>query len=303
MNQLYWRKNDDLFVIPDEIYETVFSTQASFIERISGVDRKKITDDLLDPRKALQQAEVLQEFIPLQRGAKVMEIGTGFGVNLGVWIRRFGVDGYGVEPSDEEFDGTLPLARRLFSINSIEPNRLLNGLGESLPFRDNSFDIVFSTNVLEHTQIPEQVIMEAVRVLKPDGVLQVIYPNYHSFFEGHYAIFHPPVFARWFLPWYIRIITGRDASFAKTLRTELNPSWTKRVIKKLRKHTTLKVLTLGEELFRQRMNNLNFQEWAGLVRVKNIVSHIRGMKLQYLISSGMIGMNLWTPIVLTLKKG
>jgi SAM-dependent methyltransferase len=43
------------------------------------------------------------------------------------------------------------------------------GVGEELPFEDNSFDIVISFNALDHAINPERVIQEAHRVLRDNG--------------------------------------------------------------------------------------------------------------------------------------
>ena len=45
MNDPNWRKNDELFVIPDAVYEAVFATQGRFFERISNIDPIKLTND------------------------------------------------------------------------------------------------------------------------------------------------------------------------------------------------------------------------------------------------------------------
>lgn len=44
------------------------------------------------------------------------------------------------------------------------------GRAEYLPFNDNSFDVVFSTGLLEHFEDPMPIILEMVRVLKNGGV-------------------------------------------------------------------------------------------------------------------------------------
>ena len=41
--------------------------------------------------------------------------------------------------------------------------------GEKLRFIDNSFDAVFMTNSLDHTQSPKEVVSEICRVLRPGG--------------------------------------------------------------------------------------------------------------------------------------
>lgn len=51
--------------------------------------------------------------------------------------------------------------------------------GQNLPFADDSFDVVFSSNVLEHITLEEisQSLSEIHRVLKPDGVAIHILPT------------------------------------------------------------------------------------------------------------------------------
>lgn len=52
-------------------------------------------------------------------------------------------------------------------------------IGDNLriPFADNSFDVVFSTEVIEHTANPRQAVGELYRVLKPSGRLALSTPN------------------------------------------------------------------------------------------------------------------------------
>ncbi|MFT7143966.1 MAG: ubiquinone/menaquinone biosynthesis C-methylase UbiE [Alphaproteobacteria bacterium] len=49
--------------------------------------------------------------------------------------------------------------------------------GHTLPFEDNSFDVIFSSNVLEHIPHLSELEIEFNRVLKDDGVLIHVLPN------------------------------------------------------------------------------------------------------------------------------
>lgn len=49
---------------------------------------------------------------------------------------------------------------------------------EKLPFKNGSFDLVYSAYVLEHLSNPKKVIDEALRVIKKQGNLVLIAPNY-----------------------------------------------------------------------------------------------------------------------------
>lgn len=56
------------------------------------------------------------------------------------------------------------------------PSTDVLGVGESLPFQDETFDAVFSLNVLEHTADPFRCAREISRVLKKNGTLYCVAP-------------------------------------------------------------------------------------------------------------------------------
>lgn len=51
------------------------------------------------------------------------------------------------------------------------------GVGESIPWPDASFDVVTADNVLEHLEDPARVLAEVARVLKPGGLFLAKTPN------------------------------------------------------------------------------------------------------------------------------
>ncbi len=53
----------------------------------------------------------------------------------------------------------------------------LVGVGEEIPYPDESFDVVLADNVLEHLDNPVQVFQEVARVLKPGGRFFTKTPN------------------------------------------------------------------------------------------------------------------------------
>jgi SAM-dependent methyltransferase len=61
----------------------------------------------------------------------------------------------------------------------------LVGMAETLPLKDESIDVVFSSNLIEHVRHPELVASEMVRVLRPGGVLVLSYTNWLSPWGGH----------------------------------------------------------------------------------------------------------------------
>src|SRR5438132_10241323 len=104
---------------------------------------------MLDPRKAVRRMAMLSRYIDV-RHRKLLELGSGYGINLIVWAKHFAVDAFGVEPESEGFSSTVEISKTLCRLNGIDPERVFRARGESLPFPDNSFDVVYSANVLEH---------------------------------------------------------------------------------------------------------------------------------------------------------
>ena len=63
------------------------------------------------------------------------------------------------------------------------------GVGEKLPFKDNSFEVVLSFSVLEHVKDPFLCAKEIARVLKPGGTLICSVPflqPYHGYPHHYY---------------------------------------------------------------------------------------------------------------------
>jgi SAM-dependent methyltransferase len=54
------------------------------------------------------------------------------------------------------------------------------GVGEYLPFRDDSFSAIVSYDVFEHVQDLDCVLQECFRVLKPGGRLYSLFPPYYG---------------------------------------------------------------------------------------------------------------------------
>ena len=59
------------------------------------------------------------------------------------------------------------------------------GIGEKLPYDDNFFDFIVTTDSFEHVQNLEKSMNECFRVLKPDGMLLAVFPQFLQPFESH----------------------------------------------------------------------------------------------------------------------
>ncbi len=290
-------------IVPAEVFEIAAESIGAFFEPICKVDRHVTVRDFLDPSRAYKRAGILQRYTNLE-SKKLLEVGSGFGTNLAVWIKHFDVDGYGVEPGGEGFNQGFIASRKLLAANGIDPDRVVNSPGESLPFADESFDVVYSANVLEHTADPERVLGESLRVLRDGGLLHMEMPNYLSYFEGHYMVIQPPIFWKPMLAWWVHLVFRRDPGFAKTLQTRINPVWCRRTVSKLGRTYTLELVSLGEGFFLERLRQAYmFETQMAASRLQGTITALSKMNVGNWIGRLIVAFQGHYPIYLTVRKG
>jgi len=259
--------------------------------------------DFLDLKKSLKRAELLAKYVPLDKSTKLLEIGSGFGTNLATWLREFGIDGYGVEPTSPGFDAGFVASRILFSANGLDPARILETPGERLPFPDATFDVVYSANVLEHTADPTKVLSEALRVLKPGGILHMEMPNFLSYFEGHYMIVMPPILWKGMLGQVVKFLYRRDPAYAATLRTEINPIWIRSTFRALNRTEPVELISTGGEVFRDRLKEpFVFETSVVQSKVGGLIKAVQALNIGNWIGWAITGVQGYYPMYVTARR-
>ena len=119
-----------------------------------------------------RRLRMVREAVALE-GKRMLDLGCGVGMYTSAFA-TLGARAFGVEV---EFD------RALAARNLVDP--ISQGVGEALPFCDDSFDVVFSHEVLEHVVADRVCAAEMVRVARPGGHIIIFVPNRRYFFETH----------------------------------------------------------------------------------------------------------------------
>jgi arsenite methyltransferase len=103
----------------------------------------------------------------LQPGERVLDLGSGGGIDVLLSARRVGPSGkaYGLDMTDE----MLALARDNQRKAGVENVEFLKGEIENIPLPDNSVDVIISNCVINLSGDKDRVLREAFRVLKPGG--------------------------------------------------------------------------------------------------------------------------------------
>lgn len=178
--EAYERIDNDLYQTAGDIWRQpdspFFLMQSSFNPARVGFFKRKLLGELnIDPQ-----------------GKTALDVGCGGGI-LSEEIARLGFTVTGIDPS-------LP-SLRIAAAHAQAGGLRINyeqGSGEAIPYRDDSFDIVFCCDVLEHVRDVEKVIAEISRVIKPGGVF--CYDTFNrTFLSKLVAIYIAQVWKRWAL--------------------------------------------------------------------------------------------------------
>jgi arsenite methyltransferase len=107
----------------------------------------------------------------LRRGERVLDVGSGAGMDSLVAAQMVGPDGSvtGIDMTPE----MLAKARAGASEMGAENVEFVAGEAEALPFPDETFDVVISNGVIDLVPDKDSIYAEIFRVLAPSGRIQV----------------------------------------------------------------------------------------------------------------------------------
>lgn len=188
--------DDDAFA--DHIRRWILGFHGDIAPRTSEWLDKRVHSYLLQENLYREKVRFLLDWLPTYP-RKGLDVGSSAG-GLSVALAQIGITMEGIEPSQAGVEVSTMRAQRL-GLDNVHFQR---GVGEAIPFPDNSFDIVISLAVLEHVQNVAAVVEEAFRVLKPSGWAYFEVPNNLFPFEGHYKMAWLPMMPKPLAKLYVR---------------------------------------------------------------------------------------------------
>jgi ubiquinone/menaquinone biosynthesis C-methylase UbiE len=130
-------------------------------------------------------------------GKDVLELGCGAGAMSFALERRGGVvTGIDIDPR------ALDVARRWGQHR--KSNCTFLQCSSEIPLPSAAFDVVYSSSTFEHIAEPEVMLRELARVLRPDGIINLNFPNRLWPIEAHTGLS--------ILPWLPRSLAQRYLS-------------------------------------------------------------------------------------------
>jgi 2-polyprenyl-3-methyl-5-hydroxy-6-metoxy-1,4-benzoquinol methylase len=138
------------------------------------------SDDLLQREiKSIQyMSEIVKELTKLRKNAKIklLDVGCGRGVFLQHFaknFKKFNIELYGTDISKPQIEKAKKLGFK-FKRSDLE---------KGINYQDETFNIVYAAELIEHLYNPDLLIQEINRILKPNGYIIISTPNLVAWFN------------------------------------------------------------------------------------------------------------------------
>lgn len=183
-----------------QLEQTQFKRIRQFLHY--AVKRKRLSEDYFNFQRLQGQLIIdrLKDYIDMNKPLVILDIGSGIGgyVYELAQLKNIYIISLDKNP--------LPIAMQRYKhVSDNIPNKKLNTLlkrkakvvfnskkiavieGDitQSPLKDNSFDIIIASGVIEHVKDQQKMIEECHRMLKKDGIFYLSFPPYYSPTGGH----------------------------------------------------------------------------------------------------------------------
>lgn len=154
-------------------------------------------------------------------GKSMLEVGVGAGTDHLQWARA-GLKCHGVDLTDAAIETTR---KRLSFYGFMSDLRRIDA--ENLPFENDQFDLVYSWGVIHHSEHPDRILAEILRVLKPGGTfICMMYAKYSvgvfNVWVKHALLKGKPWLSFDYINWHHMESLGTKAYNIKELRRMLS---------------------------------------------------------------------------------
>lgn len=135
-------------------------------------------------RYNLQDYMIKDKFFEGVKGKRVLEVGCGSGIDACEFASN-GANITAIDITKNAIDNTKELAHQaIVKVNAKQYD------GVSIPYANDSFDLVYSYGVLHHIPDVETTLTEIHRVLKATGQILVMIYNRNSLLFAHSILHH-----------------------------------------------------------------------------------------------------------------
>jgi ubiquinone/menaquinone biosynthesis C-methylase UbiE len=117
----------------------------------------------------------LMDYIKIHKPQRLLDVGSGRGI-ITLELHNLVPEIHGIEFSESNLQDAVRFRKETETDNVF----FHKANGKRLPFRDNHFDLVICSQVLEHIENPQDVIREIARVAKDKVIIDVPTPLWET---------------------------------------------------------------------------------------------------------------------------
>ena len=270
---------DQMYLYLKDKYEGVIAPSSSVKEMMNVFN-------FVETKK---QFEELTQFISLSKNMRILDAGCGFGYFLSFLLEKnYKCEGYEVDKK------LASIARELLKVNYQNPSLVKLVDGKRLPYKDKTFDFINLCLVLDYVSDVPTLMKELVRILKDNGQIFILVPNYKCYYSAVYGLMFVPWLPKPINRLYFRLMGRSNIHFLESL-TFTTPRYCRKVF-----------APLGIEV-----ENLGLDSWNHLFLKKEVDD--RSKFLKFLVTKSnklrltwvfrLLGrLGFYTPLVYVLKK-
>ncbi len=152
---LYAREKDELKQLIEDSY--------------LSADLKKNVENFSNSEEFIETLFLINKFISTKTSSiKILDIGAGNGISsIAFALNGFAVTAIEPDPSNTIGANAINTLKNEYNLSNITVN---TSYGESLPFENESFDVVYARQAMHHANNLNAFVKESARVLKKNGL-------------------------------------------------------------------------------------------------------------------------------------
>ena len=281
--------------VDEELKKVIGYHLVSFWRHLNVKRYSKVDDAfnffIKDERGKVALIDRIEEEIFSFEDKKVLDVGCGKG-GLIISCALRGSHAIGIDIDLSELRIAKLRAKKIDTVNL----QLIRCSADILPFRNNLFDLVTPTSVLEHVNTPEKVIKEMVRVLKSRGFIFITGPSPSFPREAHYKIFYIPYMPKKLGKIYLQL-RGFNASFFLQEVTYPYPSAS--YIEQLLSLAGMVVENLTEKKIREKLKN---PETVRNKAIRRLLQFITKLRLNHILAKIVCRLDIYPSFSILARK-
>lgn len=254
-----------------------------------GWDIRKQVEENYNEERAKRDFEEIKKHIPVNKKDKILDVGCGYGFFVAT-LRKMGYQCFGYDIDES----SVKVAKQLLKENKLVENIVALNDDKNIPYPPETFDLINLNYVLLYVQDWMPLFKGILKVLKKDGKIYLITPNYQCGYDVNYGLPLLYFLPKWLNKQYLRLMGRKNTAFFESFNFT-----TKNKLEKLFSKYRLEVEDAGLEKW---LSEINFPEFEGRSRMyQKLIIGARRWHLNSLLSL-MANFGFYTPLIYVLKK-